>query len=141
MNAKQKEYIRYNLCDLIEQFELLIDGKEIDASYQEIFEYFGYVENGKTIIPVFDRSTDEIVENLNEFVLSLVGDTLKNALLKIASHKNLLAIQHEVDVKDIANEIYHLIFGEVNEQLVQAGIVEKPPYIEGEGRYLQCYER
>jgi len=34
-----------------------------------------------------------------------------------------------------------LIFGEVNEQLVRRGFVERPVYYEGQGRYLKCYER
>lgn len=53
----------------------------------------------------------------------------------------LTAVSHGVAVKDIANEIYHLIFGEVNELLVQSGFVSPPPHYPGEGRYFKSFER
>lgn len=48
---------------------------------------------------------------------------------------------YDATAKIVVEEIYHLIFGTVNEILVEKGMVAKPYYREGEGRYLKCYER
>lgn len=42
---------------------------------------------------------------------------------------------------EVANEIYHSIFGEVNEALVRSGLVAEPEAISGEGRYFRSFER
>ena len=59
-------------------------------------------------------------------------------IMEIGSLQKILII---ADVRDIANEIYHLIFGETNEILVRSGLVSTPPYYPGEGRYFRSFEQ
>ena len=127
--------------ELVEQFNKMLNGDKIDSKYLEIFEYFDYCRNGKIAIPVYDSSASRIVQELYEFVLEITKEQIASALTVIQGDTRLLAVSHKVDVKDIANEIYHLIFGEVNELLVREGIVATPPYVQGEGRYFKAFER
>ena len=73
--------------------------------------------------------------------MEVVKQPICNALDVMCEENRLLCISHGVEVKDIANEIYHLIFGEVNELLVLSGVVATPLSIPGEGRYLKSFER
>lgn len=109
--------------------------------YKETYEYFGYYKNGKVSVPIYDENAYKMADELYKYVLSLTKDSIANALTSIQEEKRLLAIAHGVEVRDIANEIYHLIFGEVNELLVKNGMVAEPPMTLGEGRYLKSFER
>jgi hypothetical protein len=51
---------------------------------------------------------------------------------------NLTPLKHGVEFKDIANELWHLMFGATNEYLANAGFFAKPEHRAGEGRYFQC---
>ena len=88
-----------------------------------------------------EQGVTNLVYHYNEFVLGIVKEHIINALVAIQNENRLLAIAHEVKVKDISNEIYHLIFGEVNELLVKNGLILEPPYYQGEGRYFKSFER
>jgi hypothetical protein len=52
----------------------------------------------------------------------------------------LTPVRHKVDIKETANELWHQIFGAVNEYLVKEGVVASPNYIEGQGKYLRSLE-
>jgi len=41
-------------------------------------------------------------------------------------------------VDEVANEMWHQIFGYTNEYLVKCGFVQEPEYEDGQGRYLQA---
>ena len=43
-----------------------------------------------------------------------------------------------VPAGETANELYHILFGGINEELVRRGLTAAPPDRPGEGRYLQC---
>ena len=107
----------------------------------ETFAYFGYCRNGRPAVPVYGEKDYAVAERLCAFVLEVTQETLTEALAAIAGERRLSAAAHGVCAKDLANEVYHLIFGEVNEGLVRSGLVEAPPYRPGEGRYLQSFER
>jgi hypothetical protein len=49
----------------------------------------------------------------------------------------LSAIKHKVDIKEIANELWHQVFGSINEYLVEKNFFERPNYIDGQGRFFQ----
>lgn len=42
--------------------------------------------------------------------------------------------------EEVANEVYHMIFGMLNEELVSRGFVQMPDFHVGEGRYLKSIE-
>ena len=124
---------------LAEQFYNLVIGKEVSKRYIDLFEYFGYVRDNNIIVPVYLKEVDAIVQELFDLIIHDIQVPIIQAIQQIGS-STLTSIYNGVDVKDIANEIYHLIFGEVNELLVKNGIVATPIHLDGEGRYLRCFE-
>lgn len=134
-------YLNFSPEELIDNFEKLIDKKTIEKKFIDAYEYFGYCKDGNVNIPLYDNKSREVANELYKFILSLIKDELHNILSVVKTEKRLLANSHNVEAKYIANEIYHLIFGEVNELLVKSGMVVEPPHINGEGRYLRSFER
>ena len=53
---------------------------------------------------------------------------------------SLTAVRHGVPPAEIANELYHILFGGINEAAVSRGLAAVPPRKPGEGRYLQCIQ-
>lgn len=141
ISKEDEAYLKFSAGELIDNFEKLIDKKFVEQKYIDAYEYFGYCENGKITVPIYDSNSRKIIEEIYKFVLSLIKDELDNALSNVKNESKLLANKHNVDIKFVANEIYHLIFGEINELLVQSGMVINPAYIKGEGRYLKSFER
>ena len=45
---------------------------------------------------------------------------------------------NEVPIKDTLNEVWHIIFGLINEELIKQKVVACPIYIKGQGRFLKC---
>ena len=45
-----------------------------------------------------------------------------------------------VPVDEIANECWHILFGCINEKLIEDGFVACPDFYPDEGRYLKCIE-
>jgi hypothetical protein len=141
LNDDQKRYIDFEKDELANAYNMLLEGKQISEKYLEIFEYFGYCNEGAINVPVYDERANKIVDNLYNVVLNAIKPILVKALSNIKQADGLLAIRHNVDIFDIGNEIYHLLFGQVNEQLIEIGLVAQPIEKAGEGRYLKCYEK
>lgn len=141
LSSVESAYVNYSAKELIENFERLIDGAEVKPEYMEAYEYFGYSKNGRVIVPVYDEQAYRTADKLYEFVLRIIKEKIANTLTLIQAENRLLAVAHAVETKDIANEMYHLIFGEVNEVLVREGLVSEPLPVRGEGRYFKSFER
>lgn len=141
LSEQERKYITCSTETLIENFDRMADGDKVERRYVEIYERFGYCQDGKIVVPVYNACSFEIADKLYDFIVEIVKTHIIDVLTAIQCETRLLAIAHEVKVKDIANEIYHLIFGEVNEILVRSGLVSTPPYYQGEGRYFKSFER
>ena len=103
----------------------------------ELLEAFGYTKNGKLCVPVF-RSYDQ---DTNFSIYKLVENVLMEPICKILSSLDqttqLSSCVHGVPIKEIANESYHIVFGQLNENLVDRGLVSTPECKIREGRYLK----
>lgn len=141
LSDKESLYVDYSVIELIDNFEKLLDKKKVEAKYLKVYEYFGYLKDGKVNVPVYNDYSYEVANRLYDYVVEIVREPLAEALSLIRGDVRLSAIAHGVAVKDIANEIYHLIFGEINELLIQSGLVAQPKCVQGEGRYLKSFER
>ena len=141
LSEDERAYVNCSTEALIENFDRMAEGKQIDPGYMRIYEQFGYCQNGKIVVPLYDSCSFDAANSLYEFVLNAAKDKISDALALIQQEKRLSAVAHEVCTQDIANELYHLIFGEVNEFLAASGLVAAPPYIPGEGRYFKSFER
>ncbi|MGL5753145.1 MAG: hypothetical protein ACRCXT_21560, partial [Paraclostridium sp.] len=89
-------------------------------------------------IPVFDKSDERIVKDIAKIILP----NIKRIVIKFFNNieknsKDITAIKHNVDIKEVGNELRHLVFGVTNEQLVKYGFVKESNNNEIEGRYLQ----
>ncbi|WBW99234.1 hypothetical protein [Oceanirhabdus sp. W0125-5] len=122
----------------------LIHGNE--SKYEDLFNigkalgYLDLLEKGKVSInvPIFTENHEEVFNKVGEYISSEIYDELKEILKEMSERlENITAIRHGVDIKEIALELWHLIFGSINEYLVEKGFVDKPYYSEFEGRYLQ----
>ncbi|MBQ8278267.1 MAG: hypothetical protein IJZ23_00320 [Roseburia sp.] len=141
LNEQESKLMSYPKEGVIEKFVELVDGKEIDEEYLEIYEFFEYYKNGQITVPIYDEKAYKVADELYKCVLDITKTQIGDALSVIQDENRLLANLHGVEIKDIANEMYHLIFGEVNELLAQSGIVSNPVNLAGEGRYFKCFER
>lgn len=123
------------------QWQAYMQGTPIPAPWLDVFSHFGYLSGSSPTIPVYTHSEiDTCLSSLDELVIPLLLPILDEALRDIAASNNLTAIKHGVKPADMANEVYHILFGQINEQLVCSGIVTTPPEVPGEGRYLRCIE-
>ena len=132
--------IKYSADELGTAFHSLVDGKHISKDFITIFNQVGYTKDGIINVPVYYPDDFKVGDEVSKIVIDACSQILIECLNLLSREQNLLSIQHNVDIRDIANEIYHLIFGTVNELLVQHNIVAQPEYHPNEGRYLKSYE-
>lgn len=104
--------------------------------------YINYVDENSPIfcrVPVFVKKDRRIIDQIGQLILQNIFSTVKCSLEILEKNlSELTAVKHGVDFQDIANELWHLIFGQTNEYLVESGFFPTPEYKKGEGRYLQC---
>lgn len=111
-----------------------------DENCMRLFEAFGYIVDGKYAVPVFRKSANSVVEELTKIVVACVGMDIRKLLNDSPIMSQLYCCQHGVSKKEAANEVYHILFGMLNEELVSRGIVKSPNHVDGEGRYLKSIE-
>lgn len=89
-------------------------------------------------IPIFKSNDKVIINEISDIILSnifpIVEDTFENFE---RNAPDLTGVIHKVDIKEIANELWHQIFGSANEYLVKKSFVHKPEDLNGQGRYLR----
>ena len=126
---------------LSESFSNTVKGIKPAPEFCEIFNRFGYMKGNITCVPIYTSSEKaEMVNKLDELTAELALREMIDALNNVASASELTSAIHGVPVPDIANEVYHLLFGQINEYLVRGGLAAAPEYRPGEGRYLRCFE-
>lgn len=89
-------------------------------------------------VPVFLNSERDIIQRIGEIILLDILPCVEKTFIELKrSVDKLTSIKHGVSIKDIGNELWHQIFGYINEYLVKSEFVATPKFKEGEGRYLQ----
>jgi len=124
-------YLELNECE-----------KELAVFLKEL-NYISYDTDTSIIaikVPVFNESDIEIINEISTFILDELFDTVKELFIEFENNaKELTSIQHNVDIKEILNELWHQVFGITNEYLVEKEFVAAPENINGEGRYFQSF--
>lgn len=120
---------------------------ELDKKERDLVDFIkeiNYVsldsKNGiiKCEVPIFTEDDKVIIEEISSLVLNETLELIRNFFMDFEKgNKNLTALKHKVDIKEVANELWHQVFGFTNEYLLETGFVEKPTDIKGEGRYLR----
>lgn len=105
-----------------------------------LLELFGYAQNGAICVPVYTPKHLKYITEIEGIVERCLGNAMADTLLTLAGSIHITAVQHGVNRMEIANELYHIVFGFINEELVTRGIVAAPQNIPGEGRYYKCIE-
>lgn len=100
-----------------------------------LLEQFSYVQNGSFCVPVYGAAAEDAARQMEAIVEQAIGDAFADAL---SAPPMITAARHGVSPGEIANELYHILFGAVNEALCASGAVAAPPYIPGQGRFLRC---
>lgn len=118
-----------------------MQGAALPGEWQSIFEHFGYLRHGLPCIPVYTTSQADAMQTaLDALIAPLLLPAMEEMLHKLSKCTSLTAIAHGVKPADLANEVYHILFGQINEKLMQKELVTQPPHTPGEGRFLRCVE-
>lgn len=125
---------------LLDQVVHLITDGSCDPAVMALLEYFEYAKDGKLCVPVYTDADAGFISQIAKAVESHLGPAFISALETVSGQLQITATGHGAAPAEIANELYHLLFGSVNEELVSRGIVTKPPFVCGEGRYLRCVQ-
>ncbi len=124
----------------VEEFIALLDGGPVDERALAAFEHFGYAVAGRACVPVYVWRRDRaVLQELAHLVIGATEDLVCAAMMRVRD-ADFTANRHGVPAEDSANEIFHLIFGQVNEVLTRRGIAAAPKCRVGEGRYAKAFE-
>lgn len=125
---------------LLDEVVSLIQTGRCNSAAMALLELFGYVQDGAICVPVYTPEHQKYIAEIESIVEKRIGDTMADTLIELAGTIDITAVKHGVNRLEIANELYHIVFGSINEELVTRGIVAAPKDIPGEGRYFQCIE-
>ena len=123
--------------DLTQAAKALVSGQEADARAVRALEAFGYIRNGKPCVPVFTPEHNVIFYAIEELLEKLLLKPITDVFDSLRDLRITPSL-HRVPLKETANECWHILFGSINEALVNRGIVAAPEAYAGEGRYLRC---
>ncbi len=114
---------------------------EVESTCIRILSEMKYieVEDGMKInfiVPIFTVEDMQIINEINKLVMDAVVGEIKSSFESIGDQLlKMSAVQHGIDSKEIATELWHHVFGKTNEILGDLGLFVKPEYLENEGRY------
>ena len=90
-------------------------------------------------VPFFRTQDRDAITAISERVMELMVPILEVEFANLPDKlPGLSSLDHVVDGKEIANELWHQVFGRINEELVRDGLLAKPKHILGEGRYFRA---
>lgn len=136
----QENYGENYKRDFLADVGSLIKMSKSTPTTPSILERFGYMENGAFCVPIYTPEHQKRIAEIENLVENILGEAISDTLLELSSSIDITAVRHGVNRLEIANELYHILFGSINEELVEAGIVANPQHVPGEGRYFKCIE-
>jgi len=115
-----------------------------DAETALLLSELGYVSGRQEknhismMVPVFYQDEQLLITAVGDIVLPQIDNAVKRAFDSFSMRTgDFTAVRHMVDIEEIGNELWHQIFGFTNEHLARTGFVDKPQYIDGQGRFLR----
>lgn len=100
----------------------------------------GYVENGRVCVPVYRAEDGAAIDAMARKAEDWLLEPVCAIFARMERALDVLCVRHGVSAAEIANELWHLLFGALNEEIVRGGLAARPPYRAGEGRYLQSIQ-
>lgn len=125
---------------LLDEAVSLVQTGECAPAAMALFELFGYVQGGTICVPVYTPDHQKHILEIESIVEKSIGKAMSDTLIELAGTIDITAVKHGVNRLEIANELYHIVFGAINEELAVRGIVAAPKHIPDEGRYFKCIE-
>lgn len=125
--------------DLLNAIYDLAKGQMAKDKPMKALEAFGYVSDGAICVPVYQSDDDGNIREIEHCLEEILLDHVTEVLYGV-KERNITAARHGVPIKEIANECWHILFGSINEKLVQSSFVAAPKGSKSEGRYLQAIE-
>lgn len=109
--------------------------------YLEKLNYITIAENiVSCIVPVFIKDDMVLIHTISEKLLGLIYPDVINGFDHIFDMDlSLCPLNHEMSREEISIELWHQLFGLINEELIRIGLISNPKSINGEGRYLRCF--
>lgn len=118
---------------------LIQTGRYVPAAIK-LLEHFGYMQDGRFCVPIYTPEHQRYIREMEKIIERSIGDAMVRTLTELSTSIDITAVHHRVNQLEIANELYHMVFGFVNEELVSRGVVAAPTQKHGEGRYEKCIE-
>lgn len=134
------EFLWTSKEEILAQAQSLVETGTCEENCYQLFEAFGYLRDGQVSVPVYREEHLLIISRLEQFAEACLGDEMASTLNDIKVTAGLVCSQHGVAAGEIANELYHVVFGQLNEALAAAGLVAMPPKFPGQGRYFKSIE-
>lgn len=125
---------------IFEETKKYIENRKCDEKCYALLKAFDYIQNEKLRVPVYRKKHESIIEEIVKLTEQCIFDIVKNTLESNEIFDNLFCRKYDISIKEISNELYHIMFGQINEKLVSKGFVEKPKNNKNEGRYLKSIE-
>lgn len=125
---------------LLNEVVSLTETGHCDPAAMGLLELFGYVQDGAICVPVYTPNYKKHIAEIEDIVEKCLGNAMADTLIELAGSIDITAVKHGVNRKEIANELYHIVFGSINEELAERRFVAAPKHIPGEGRYFKCIE-
>ena len=129
-----------NKDSLLDEVVSLVRTGRCDPTAMDLLELFGYVQDGAICVPVYTPEHKKYIAEIEGIIEKCLGNAMSDTLIVLADSIDITAVKHGVNRQEIANELYHILFGSINEELADRGIVAVPQHIPGEGRYFKCIE-
>jgi len=115
-----------------------------DAETALLLSELGYISGRQgnnhisMMVPVFYQDEQPLITAVGDIVLPQIDNAVKRAFDSFSMRTgDFTAVRHMVDIGEIGNELWHQIFGFTNEHLAKTGFVDKPQYINGQGRFFR----
>ncbi len=113
----------------------LAAGLECEPTALTLLEHFGYARDGKLCVPVYGPEELRIAEEMAAVAIKRLAPAVCEVLERCDDTLSITAVAHGVNRLELHNELYHLLFGAINEALVSRGLVAAPQDRPEEGRY------
>ncbi|MCK5132231.1 MAG: hypothetical protein KAR40_08795 [Candidatus Sabulitectum sp.] len=125
-------------------------GKSISSFSDEekdalkFLEQLRYVESDESgavriTVPLFDAAADAVIGEISSYLMEIIKNEVADEFSNLKGRmRGSTSVLHGIDEKEIANELWHQVFGNINEYLVREGLFPVPEHRIDEGRYFQA---
>lgn len=94
----------------------------------------------KCVVPVFEAEDLDVIQRFSNSIMELIYPEVVTCLNQIINeHLDLSPVRHSISKSEILIELWHQLFGQMNEALINLKIVSNPYYRTGEGRYFNSF--